>query len=82
MHTRLTLAAAATLAATLSALAEVKVNEKFAVTGYISGSASYTETDGTKDSFIDVDSVKIGALTTLDKVTAMASLHSFTTPTR
>ena len=78
MNTRLKLATAATLAATASAFAEIKINEKFAVSGYISGSAALTETDGTKDSFIDVDSVKIASHVTTEKVTAMASVHTFT----
>lgn len=77
MNTRLTLAAAASLAATFTAFADLNINEKFAVTGYISGSASVTETDGVQDSFIDVDSVKIGGLYRFDKVSAMASVHTF-----
>jgi hypothetical protein len=78
MNIRLPLAAAASLAATLSAFAEIKLNEKFSVTGYVSGSAAYTETDGVEDSFIDVDSVKIGGLYNFQQVSGMVSLHSFT----
>lgn len=80
MKTSLKFAAALTFAtASLTAFAEIKLNEKFAVSGYVSGTASYTETDGTKDGFMDVDAVKIAGTTTLDKLTGVASLHSFTT---
>lgn len=78
MNTRLTLAAAASLAATLTAFAEIKLNDKFSVSGYISGTAAYTETDGTKDGFMDVDAAKLAGSFNLDKVTGMVSLHTFT----
>jgi hypothetical protein len=78
MNTRLTLAAAAFCAATLSATAEIKLNDKFSVSGYVSGTASYTETDGVKDGFMDLDAAKLAGSFTLDKVTGTASVHTFT----
>jgi hypothetical protein len=78
MNTRFKLAAAAFLASTATALADIKINEGFAVSGYISGTASYTETDGTKDSFMDVDAVKLSSIASLGKVTGVVSLHTFT----
>jgi hypothetical protein len=78
MNTRFKLAAATFLAATLPALATIQLNESFAVSGYISGSAAYTETDGTKDSFMDVDAVKVSTIATLGRVTGTVSMHTFT----
>lgn len=78
MNTRYQLAALLTLAATVPALAEISINEKFAVSGYISGTAAYTETDGVKDGFMDVDAVKLVSTAKFDKVTGVASLHTFT----
>lgn len=77
MNTRFQLAAFLALAATLPAVAEVSINENFAVSGYISGSAAYTETDGVKDGFMDVDAVKLVSTAKFDKVTGVVSLHSF-----
>lgn len=67
----------------VSAFAEIKLNDKFAVSGYISGTASRTEWDAgsagtTTDSFMDVDAVKLQATATLDKVTGNISFHTFT----
>jgi hypothetical protein len=65
-----------TLAATT--FAEIKLNEKFAVSGYISGSVANTITDDVEDSFMDVDSVKLQTTATFEKVTGTISLHTFT----
>ena len=78
MTTRLKISAIASLAATLTAFADIPLNEKFAVSGYISGAASYTETDGVKDSFMDVDAVKLAGTVSTEKVKGMVSLHTFT----
>lgn len=78
MNIRFQLAAALSLGATLSALADIKINDKFSVSGYVSGTAAYTETDGVKDGFLDVDAFKLASSFNLDKVTGMVSLHSFT----
>lgn len=78
MNTRFKLAAALSLAASLTASADVSLNENFAVAGYISGSAAYTETDGVKDGFMDVDAVKLTSIAKFNQVTGVASLHTFT----
>ncbi|PAW64631.1 MAG: hypothetical protein B9S34_12285 [Opitutia bacterium Tous-C1TDCM] len=77
MNTRFTLAVAASLAASLPAFAEIKLNDKFSVSGYVSGTAAYTETDGVKDGTMDVDAVKLAGSFALDKVTGTVSLHTF-----
>lgn len=71
------------LALVTTALAEVKLNDKLALSGYISGTASRTEWDAgaagkTTDSFMDVDAVKLQATASLDKVTGTISMHTFT----
>jgi hypothetical protein len=75
--------ASALLALAATAQAEVKLNENFSVSGYISGSAAYTEWDNgtagdTDDSFMDVDSVKLQSTATFEKTTGTISLHTFT----
>lgn len=70
--------AVALLAFASSALAEVKLTDKFAISGYVSGSASNTRTDGVDDSFMDVDAVKLAGTGTFDKVSGTVSLHTFT----
>ena len=69
MNTRFKLAAAITLASSLSAFADVKINDNFSTAGYVSASASNTVNDGTQSSFMDVDSVKISSIASFDKVT-------------
>lgn len=69
-----------TLAGT--AAADVKLNENFSVSGYISGSATHTEWDAgaagtTDDSFMDVDSVKLSSMATFEKTSGTVSLHTF-----
>lgn len=75
--------ATALLAMAATAQAEVKLNDNFAVSGYISGTASYTEWDAgaagsTDDSFMDVDAVKLQSTATFEKTTGTVSLHTFT----
>jgi hypothetical protein len=75
--------ASALLALAATAAADVKLNENFSVSGYISGSASYTEWDAgaagtTDDSFMDVDAVKLTSIATFEKTTGTVSLHTFT----
>ncbi|HEX2862295.1 MAG TPA: outer membrane beta-barrel protein [Lacunisphaera sp.] len=70
-----------TLASTASA--DVKLNENFSVSGYISGSVSHTEWEdstgaSTDDSFMDVDAVKLTSMATFEKVSGTVSLHTFT----
>lgn len=70
--------AAALLAFAATAFAEVKLSDKFAVSGYVSGTVSDTTTDGVEDSFMDVDAVKLAGTATFEKVTGTVSLHTFT----
>jgi len=70
--------AAALLAFAATALAEIKLNDKFAISGYVSGTAYNVETDGASDSFMDVDAVKLAGTGTFEKVTGTVSLHTFT----
>lgn len=75
--------ATALLALAATAQAEVKLNENFAVSGYISGTAAYTEWDAgaggtTDDSFMDVDAVKVQGTASFEKTTGTVSLHTFT----
>ncbi|MEX2044560.1 MAG: outer membrane beta-barrel protein [Opitutus sp.] len=72
------LAVLASLAATLTAFADIRLNETFTISGYISASAAQTETDGVKDRFMDVDSVKVKGVASFDKVTGTVSMHTFT----
>lgn len=77
MTTRLNIVLMASLAATATAFAEVKLNEQFATSGYISFSAAHTETDGARDQFMDVDSVKVSGIASFEKVTGVVSMHTF-----
>jgi hypothetical protein len=70
--------AMALLAIASTALAEIKINDNFAVSGYISGSAGYTKADGESDSFMDVDAVKFAVTASFEKVTGTISMHTFT----
>jgi hypothetical protein len=83
MNIRHTLAAALALAATLTALADVKVNNHFSVNGYAIGSWTTTDPDGGKRSetylksntFIgNTDAVKLGVLGTSGQVSGYGSI--------
>ncbi len=73
---------ATALLALATAQAEVKLNENFSVSGYISGSAGYSDWDYTgggsdDDSFMDVDAVKLQGTASFEKVSGTVSLHTF-----
>jgi hypothetical protein len=75
--------ATALLALAGTATADIKLNENFTVSGYISGTASFTEWEdpsgaSTDDSFMDVDAVKLTSIASFEKVTGTVSLHTFT----
>ncbi|HVU23406.1 MAG TPA: porin [Opitutus sp.] len=76
------LAAVLALAASLPAVADVKINDNFSVSGYISGSTSYTEDSSggvsSHSSFLDVDAVKLQSNVAFDKTTGTISLFTFT----
>ena len=83
MNTRFKLAAGLTLAASLTAFADVKVNENFSVNGYAVGSWTSTDVDGGKRSetylkngtlFGNTDAVKLGLLGTSGPVSAYGSV--------
>jgi hypothetical protein len=78
MNIRSNLALVAALSASLTAFAEIKLNDKLSTSGYVSATVSNTITDGVEDSFMDVDAVKLAAMASLDKVTGTVSLHTFT----
>jgi len=82
MNTRFKFAAAVSLAATLTAFADVKVNENFSINGYAVGSWTGTKVDGagTNETRFDsgsnnLDSVKLGLLGTLDKLSGYGSIY-------
>jgi hypothetical protein len=83
MNTRFKLAAGLTLAASLTAFADVKVNENFSVNGYAVGSWTTTDVDGGKRSetflkngtlFGNTDAVKLGLLGSSGPVSAYGSV--------
>lgn len=81
MKTRLTLAGlTAAVAATLPAVAEVKVNDNFALSGYVVGAYTNTKIDGagSNDTFFDsgvsnFDAAKLTAVAKFDPVSITAS---------
>ncbi len=78
LPTSLKLAGAAALALSSSALsAEIALNEQFAISGYIAGSASYTSVDGEDDSNADMDAMKLTAVAKFAPVTVTTSLYAF-----
>jgi hypothetical protein len=83
MNIRFKLAAAISLAASLTTFADVKVNENFSVNGYAVGSWTTTDPDGGKRSetylkngtlFGNTDAVKLGLLGTSGPMSAYGSL--------
>lgn len=81
MNTRIPFAGAALLCATLSAFADVKVNDNISINGYAVGSYAWIDPDGGKktESVIDsgsnnLDSVKVGVLGTSGQISGYASL--------
>lgn len=69
---------AALLALGSIARADIKLNDKFTISGYLTGTAAYFDEDGTTDKTADVDSMKVQGTFNLDKVTGVVSFHSFT----
>lgn len=83
MNTRFKLAAAVSLAATLTAFADVKVNDNFSVNGYAVGSWTTTDPDAGKRNetyfkngtlFGNTDAVKLGVLGKSGPVSAYGSI--------
>lgn len=76
MNTRLKLAAALTLASSLTAFADVKVNDTLSVGGYAVGSYRNTDTDpGTSVDKFDLDAAKALFTGTFKPVTGVVSLY-------
>ncbi len=75
MNTRFKLAAAVSLAATLTTFADVKVNESLTVSGYAAGSYRITDPDpGSATDRFDMDAVKTMFTTNFKPVTGSISL--------
>lgn len=87
MNTRYKFAAALALAASLTAFADVKVNDHFSINGYAVGAYTRTDRDdaiGDFDSYfesksspgnvVNADAVKLGLLGTADSVSAYGSI--------
>lgn len=80
MNKRWLLAGLAATAAVHPALAEIKINENLAVSGYVTGSAYEYKVDGAPDvGEMEVDSSKIALHGTFEKLTGMVSIHTFDT---
>jgi hypothetical protein len=76
MNIRLHLAAALGVAASLTALADVKINETFSVSGYAAGSYRTTDPDpGPATDRFDLDAVKTLFATNYKPVTGVVSLY-------
>lgn len=68
--------AAATAFGMSPAWAEIAVNENFAVSGYLVGSARYFETDDFDSSSMDMDAMKLAATAKFAPVTGTLSLYA------
>ena len=76
MNTRFKLAAALGLAASLTAFADIKVNDSFSVSGYAAGSYRTTDPDpGPATDKFDLDAVKTLFSTNFKPVTGVISLY-------
>jgi hypothetical protein len=76
MNTRFKLAAAISVAASLTAFAEIKVNESFSVSGYAAGSYRTMDPDpGPATDKFDLDAVKTLFSTNFKPVTGVVSLY-------
>jgi hypothetical protein len=76
MNTRFKLAAALSLAASLTAFADIKVNDSFSVSGYAAGSYRTTDPDpGPAADKFDLDAVKTLFSTNFKPVTGVISLY-------
>lgn len=75
MNTRFKIAAAVSLAASLTAFADIKVNESLSVSGYAAGSYRITDPDpGSATDKFDMDAVKTLFTTNFKPVTGSVSL--------
>lgn len=85
MNLRQTLAVAVATATTVSALADVKINENLSVNGYIVGAATTTEIDGGGEidtyfeskgspAIVNADAAKMGLLGTVGQISAYGSI--------
>ena len=71
-------ATAAALVVSSSLLAEIALNEQFAVNGYVVGSASYNKIDGSdSDSNMDLDAYKLQSVAKFEKVSVTGSIFAF-----
>jgi hypothetical protein len=78
--TSLKLSAITAVGLTAAALhAEISINENFAVSGYVNGSAYYSETEGEDTSKADLDSMKLVAIAKFAPLTVTTSLFAFGT---
>src|SRR5262245_30639917 len=76
MNTRFKLAFGITLAASLTAFADIKVNDSFSVSGYAAGSYRTTDPDpGPATDKFDLDAVKTLFSTNFKPVTGVVSLY-------
>jgi hypothetical protein len=76
MNTRLKLAAGLSLAASLTAFADIKVNDSFSVSGYAAGSYRTMDPDpGPASDKFDLDAVKTLFTTNFKPVTGVVSLY-------
>lgn len=76
MNTRLKLAAALTLASSLTALADVKINDTLSIGGYAAGSYRTTDSDpGTAVDKFDMDAAKALFTGSFKPVTGVVSLY-------
>jgi hypothetical protein len=76
MNTRFQLAAALSFAASLTAFADIKVNDSFSVSGYAAGSYRTTDPDpGPATDKFDLDAVKTLFSTNFKPVTGVISLY-------
>lgn len=76
MKTRLILATALTLASSLTALADVKINDTLSVGGYAAGSYRLTDPDpGTSSDKFDLDAAKVLFTGSFKPVTGVVSLY-------
>lgn len=76
MNNRLTFAATLSLAASLTALADITVNETLSVSGYAVGSYRLTDSDpGTATDRLDLDAAKTLFTTSFKPVTGVVSIY-------
>lgn len=62
------------------ASADVKLNDTLSLSGYVTATVSNDTVDSVDTSFMDVDSFKLQATASYEKLTGVMSLHSFASP--